>query len=243
MTIQDIHQAIKLELDKSTIASYDDFTIDEIDYFVNKSYTAVTNRKFTGHNVLEAGFEENLKRLSDLQELIKTEWISGSKASDGVKNQYLILIPDTLRVMYPLPSGIVRFNTNDGSVIRPTKIVNHIVINNFRATDNNSPWIPEPVITISDNTVNVFADPVEMLSYSDDLIDFQIMYLQRPERLQSYVTVSGQRVPNTYDDDTRIPVVSEQVQLEIIIQTVTYLLDNIESQRIQTYPEVNSTIE
>ena len=77
MTIQDLHIAFKVEVDKNAInigiSGSPSFLPEEIDHWL---YTALLNKistKFTGNNQLSTPFEGSVKRVSDLEGLVHTD--------------------------------------------------------------------------------------------------------------------------------------------------------------------------
>ena len=233
MTIQDLHIAVKMELDKNVISGYPSFTDEQIDYFINRAYLMLINQKFTGHNEIQAGFEGNKKRIADLNNLLIEVSLPGVNTSG---NEYLfhktasdILFGISQSIEWPSIEGITNKNVVE---------VDHDVSNKFIKTKINNPWIPEPVMVWEQDVIKIYVDPIEVEAYESADAVLKLTYLKRPERLQLYKYVSGNRVPNLSGDATQIPEISEHVHQEIVSLTVDLMLDNIESQRIQTHPQL-----
>lgn len=234
MTIQDLHMAVKIELDKNVISSYPDFTDEQIDYFINRAYLMLINQKFTGHNELQTGFEGNKKRIADLNNLI----ISSDLTDNTVIGNEFRFEPTASNMLYPVNQTITfNLSVSGGQEKRTVIDVNHEIINRFILTETNNPWIPEPAMAWEQGIARVFVDPIDLVRYTENA-ELHVRYIKRPTRLQSYIYVGGNRVPNLSGDDTQIPEVSEHVHFEIVSLTVDLMLDNIESQRIQTHPQL-----
>lgn len=231
MTIQDLHIAIKMELDKNVISGYPSFTEEQIDYFINRAYLMLINQKFTGHNELQAGFEGNTKRIADLNDLIVRLDLAGNIV-DG--NEYHFSTTSANDILYVV-SQLVEF----GDAIRKTVIdIDHSIINKFILSDVNNPWIPEPAITWERDKARVFVDPIDMDDYPSTAT-LRIEYIKLPVRLQFYLyDGSGNRTPNMSGTATQIPEIAEHVHQEIVSVAIDLMLDNIESQRIQTHPQI-----
>lgn len=235
MTIQDLHMAVKMELDKNVISSYPSFTEEQIDYFINRAYLMLINQKFTGHNELQSGFEGDKKRIADLNNLIISATIPGSLIDS---NEYQFSTDAYKEILYNV-SQTVMFQKKDTTIEWRTVIdIRHDMLDKFIHTTTNNPWIPQPVIVFEQDKIRMFVDPVSILDYTGDA-DMRIEYIKRPTRLQFYIyDTSGNRTPNLTGDDTQIPEIAEHVHSEIVSLTVDLMLDNIESQRIQTHPQL-----
>ena len=77
MKISDLHKAFKVLMDKNSEAvafgGCPAFLPEEIDLFLNQAYIEVICNKYTGNNTMQVGFEGAVKRIADLQKLIKTD--------------------------------------------------------------------------------------------------------------------------------------------------------------------------
>lgn len=243
MTIQDMHMAVKLELDKSTITGYPNFTEEEIDYFINKAYLAKINQKFAGKNEEDAPFEGSTKRLMDLKDLVVNTTLQGALNQSVVKNEYLFATMQVPQILFPIEDSMVAFHKKHGGTdTRVVTLIEHENVAPFKKTSQNNPWVPNPVMILEHNHIKLYADGEDVETYAPDYVQLHLAYVKRPQRLQYYVyDINGNRVLNTANDSTRIPEVP--FVDEIISLTVTFMLDNIESQRVQTQPAINQNIE
>lgn len=243
MTIQDIHQAIKLELDKSTVASYDDFLIEEVDYFVNKAYLDEVNSVFKHTRSLQLGFVQNIQNLVDIQGLVKKKEFTLTKSSGIITNEYQVAIKEDSGILYPMSEGVVSFPTLKGrDEVRPVILIDNLSVSKFKATHLNSPWIPTPVMSLVNNSFNLYVDTVDMLNYVMDIAKLELPCVTKPRRLSYYMGSGSNISVNTKNDDSRIPVVTESLQYAIIERATAYLLENIESRRTQTYHNQDNQI-
>lgn len=243
MTIQDLHIAIKMELDKGVLSSIPNFTDEQIDYFINSSYLMLINQKFTGNNKLQQAFEDSVKRMSDLKDLVVTVKISGNKSDGGIDNEYSFNISTYSDIMYPVQQ-VLYFDVITGiKDVRTSVTIKHEDSNKFKYTTNNNPWIPEPVLLYSKDTITAYVDPIDLPRYNDN-VELELTYVKQPARLQYWVyDTNGNKLPNLSGDATQIPEVAEHVHLEIVSLAVSMMLDNIESQRVQTQPQITQNRE
>ena len=191
-------------------------------------------RKFTGNNTLQTGFEGNIKRVFDLEKLIKTDYSLGdgddllpdaNKTLLFNSNSNTLTINDFSKNKERLLfiSAVLKFGNQSTTV----SIINHNDADRFLKTYNNNPWIPTPVAVVRDNKVVIFIDTESMTApYRVDLT-----YVKYPSVISS-------ATPET--DITEIP---EYMWNEVISLAVLLALDNIESQRINTNSELNKLAE
>ena len=77
MTRTELHIAFKTAIDKNApsvaFGGSPAFLPEEIDYWLNQGLYQEINTKFTGNNTLKTSFEGNVKRIHDLEGLIRTD--------------------------------------------------------------------------------------------------------------------------------------------------------------------------
>ena len=77
MIVSEIHKAFKVMMDKNAEAvafgGCPAFLPEEIDLFLNQAFIEIISNKFTGQNVLQTPFEGSVKRVADLEGLVKTD--------------------------------------------------------------------------------------------------------------------------------------------------------------------------
>lgn len=238
MKNKDILTGFDIELDKHAvnigITGCPAFLASEKEYWLNKAYNQLIMRKFTGNNTLQTGFEGNIKRVFDLEKLIKTDYSLGdgddllpdaNKTLLFNSNSNTLTINDFSKNKERLLfiSAVLKFGNQSTTV----SIISHNDADKFLKTYNNNPWIPTPVAVVRDNKVVIFIDTESMAApYRVDLT-----YVKYPSVISS-------ATPET--DITEIP---EYMWNEVISLAVLLALDNIESQRINTNSELNKLAE
>ena len=72
MTIQEMHVALKLELDKSDSLNNISFEPEEIDYWLNRAVRLFVKTRYTGSNYKRESFEQTQKRTDDIRTLVES---------------------------------------------------------------------------------------------------------------------------------------------------------------------------
>lgn len=220
MKTSEIHKIFKLTLDKNSeevsFGGYPAFLPEEIDVFLNQAYFEIISNKIND----EIGFEGSLKRLSDLQALVKTDKTIPVELAYNNVLEYQNFKDDSNDRLYLLQL-VLSFGE---SYTTYCNIVKHEVAKKYLKTYNNDPWIEIPVATVEDNDIKIYVDSHRMVGpYNID-----ITYIKQPEAIDS----------SKADQD--IVEVTEPVIFEIINRAVLIALDNIESQRIQSKGQLNT---
>lgn len=228
MTVPEAHIAFKIETDKNAVnigmSGCPSFLPEEIDYWLYTAYLIKIATKFTGNNNLQASFEGNIKRVADLEGLVKTDR-SITLLSESISNRLTmndfkssVTYGDEVqdKRMYFI-EGILHFGNNK---IANVRLISHEQARRFLETYNNKPWIEEPVAILEDNKLIVFIDRDLMVGpYTID-----ITYLAYPRK------INNQDITSTLDE------VPEYMQYEVIKLAADMAIENIESPRTQTHP-------
>ena len=92
MTIQEMHVALKLELDKSDSLNNISFEPEEIDYWLNRAIRLFVKTRYTGSNYKRESFEQTQKRIDDLRALVTMSTID-TVESFAIPNSYNAQLP------------------------------------------------------------------------------------------------------------------------------------------------------
>lgn len=223
MTRDQLHNAFKIELDKNatniSFGSYPAFLPEEIDYWLNQGMYQLVSNKFTGLNTLQESFEQSVKRVHDLERLIKTQTAITADKVDGTNK---CIVKDAFKDKMFYVDIVFNFDNNSSIV----DVVDHEIAKRFLKTYNNTPWIEIPVATIQDLDLIIYYDPISMNAnkYSVD-----ITYVKIPTKVEN-VTGNMDEFP-------------EYLQYEMVSRAVLLALENIESQRVQTKSQLNQISE
>lgn len=244
MKVSEIHKTFKVMMDKNAEAvafgGCPAFLPEEIDLFLNQAYVEVICNKYTGTNTLRVPFEGTVKRIQDLEGLVKTDKgiaidINGSntlvvdellnvgiynstdKKNTTSENNKMFFVS---AVLYWSKQNTDKKTPSAATVV----MIDHETSDRFLYTHNNSPWIPTPVATIADNKLTVFVDPT-MVEGNTFTID--ITYVKYPEKMD-------------ISTDSNITEVPDRVLYEVINRAVLIALENIESKRTETKINLNN---
>lgn len=227
MNIRDLHIAFKVELDKNAInigaSGSPSFLPEEIDYWLYSAYLSKIATKFTGNNPTGVPFEAGIKRVADLQGLVKTdkgltllsEANSNKLLFDNFKSSIVYGSQVQDKRMYFI-QGTLYFG---GGKSVPVSLISHEQSKKFAEAYNNRPWIPEPVATLENNRLTIFIDrDLFVAPFSLDLT-----YLAYPKRLNNDDITSG------------MDEIPEYMQYEVVKLAADMAIENIESPRSQTH--------
>lgn len=243
MTHNDIYTKFMIEYDKANVASsYPSLTEYEIATILDKAYNALIAQKFTGNNPRRSSFESDNKSISDLQPLIKTDVCTGSLDS---ANSFSANLPDEF--LYYISSYIEHTISEESKPmdeltvrIINVKLVDHNTANKFLVSPINLPWVKTPVCYIENNKITVIYDPM----MQDLETDVYVTYIKKPNTFvkenptgtNTYLTFAEKKdkdgkiiVPDAYKFECNDTVAEELISL-----AVTFALENVESQRLNT---------
>lgn len=236
MTHKDIYTKFMIEYDKANVASsYPSLTEYEIATILDKAYNALIAQKFTGNNPRRSSFESDNKSISDLQPLIKTDECTGSlddvnSFSANLPNEFLYYISSCIKHTISEESKPMDELTTR---IVNVKLVDHNTANKFLISPTNLPWVKTPVCYIEGDKITVIYDPM----MQDLETDISVTFIKKPntfvkEKLtegNTYFTWIGDTVPEAYKFECNDTVAEELISL-----AVTFALENVESQRLNT---------
>lgn len=234
MTRDKLHTAFKTEMDKhSQNVSYGGcpaFLDEEVDYWLDKGYYDTVITKFSGNNQTKIGFEGSVKRISDLEGLIKTD-----------ENINVTLQPDTNKVVLNdllnsnlnnkgrmfFVQAILKWQMNGVTKQAIVNLVSHEASKQFIQTYNNTPWIENPVGVIRDNKLIIYVDPISMKGF----FTLDITYVKHPKSISQM------------SENENLDEIPEQLQNDLINRAVQLALEDIESQRLSNKSQLNAMVD
>lgn len=239
ITRSDLHVAFKVVMDKNSqstaFGGAPAFLDAEIDYWLDQALFQLVSTKFTGHNTLEQPFEGSVKRVQDLEKLVKTDKGITARLED---NSNKIVITDLLQNQAQgegrmfFVNAVIHWNQSDNQDViqrKPSAVVSmidHQIANKFLETYNNKPWIDTPVATIEDNSLQIYVDTTTTRApYSVD-----ITYVKYPTKIENLGSEGLVEIP-------------EYMRYELINIAVQLALENIESRRTETKSQINNLAE
>lgn len=232
MTRSDLHTAFKIEMDKNAqgvaFGGCPAFLPEEIDYIFNRAFYDVVVSKFSGNNATEMQFESSVKRIADLETLVKTDEgipVSVTENTNKIVLENFLDKNENSNGRMFFVQATLHWTNGESSNSAIINLISHKDSKRFVETYNNKPWIDNPVAVMENNILSIFIDKYSMTG--DFTLD--ITYVKHPKKMEQY---------NANEQITEFP---EQVLGEIINKAVVIALENIESQRVQTKASLNLT--
>ena len=220
MTVQEMHLAVKLGLDKTSNFALPSLLPEEIDYWLNEGQLQVVKQKAFGNNFRQEDLNTGVKRIDDLTPLIK-ESVSFSSGTITQHSNYTNV--KTLARLQPSLSDYMFFISAtckySDNKVGETKLIPYTSINNLVVTEYNRPFLRNPYVYITNDYFNFIINPDSTLS------SVSFRYIKTPKQLVRTSPVGEQTT------ESELP---NQVHPEIVAATVNMLLENLESQRVQT---------
>lgn len=216
MTINQLHTAFKIELDKSGNMNYPAFLPEEINYWLDKALYQVISNKFTGNNILKQPFEKSVKRINDLERLVDTTTIPGIK-KDNVNK---IVFEDAFKDRLFYVNAVLSIDDK----ITNVDLIEHSNAKQFLQTYNNTPWIETPVAVIENKNLIVYIDPISMIG---EEYKIELTFVMEPAKFSD--------TPK----EEEYKYLKDSVLQEIVSRATALALENIESPRVQTKTQLN----
>jgi hypothetical protein len=216
MTIQEFHNNIDIELDKTLDFEYPYILPEQKDYWLNKAQSRIIKQRMYPKDPRLKGFEDTQKRIEDLRSLIKdseelTPTTSGTKYLITLPNDYLYLVRHRCKTI----DSICGLKTVKGVLAKQE---------NLDSMFDDPFWKP-----IADEPLYYFLG--NKLVYETEgnftLSKAMLTYIKIPTQMR----LGSQYSTVTTDIQCEL---TEQIHHEILDLTIAMLLENIESQRYQT---------
>ena len=219
MTRDQLHIAFKIAMDKNSqsvaFGGCPAFLPEEIDYWLNQGMYQEVSNKFTGLNTLKQPFEKSVKRVHDLEKLIRTESVIAEK--NGKYN--MCVVNDLFKDKMFYIDCTFKFGKKSANAI----LTEHAYASKFKSTYNNLPYVETPVATIENNDLIIYFDPISM---DADSYSIEITYVKNPTNVEN---INGKV-------ESEFP---EYMWNEIVNRAVSLALENIESQRTTSKSQFN----
>jgi hypothetical protein len=226
MTIENMHIAVKMGLDKTEGLSYPAFETEELDFWINEAIDRYVKTRYSGLNVKGESFEQSQKRTDDLRTLVEEARIvpSVSTNASDKPNLYLVDISDfPANYMFFLNDEVYIQHNNE-----VTGATTHLRTSTTPCTSDtysfmvNDPYSEHRLHLGTAKPLRMFtAKGVELITDSSYSIEYYYMkYLRNPATVV-YSTGADCDLP-------------DHTHREIVLLTVRILIENIESQRYNT---------
>lgn len=229
-----MHQAFKLELDKSNALEYPNFLPEEIDFWLNKAIKTFVKTRYSGWNVKKKGFEESQKRIDDLRTLVCEDQLvpvidtDNTSYLDDITAYRVDLTTTTNPYWFCLGEEVAIRYTDCNNVSRERRqFVIETTLNSY-AREIANPFSEYRLEGGRAKPLRLFiGNYVELITDGNYVpILYYINYLRRP------VDVS---ITTPTDCDLH-----EETHDEIVSLAVNMVLENIESTRFESQTLINN---
>jgi len=159
MTIQEMHIALKLELDKSDSLNNISFEPEEIDYWLNRAIRLFVKTRYSGSNYKRESFEQTQKRIDDLRSLVTLSTID-TVESFAISNSYnaqlpldyLFTVGEQAEIVYnPFPANFLH-RVESGNL----QIGSYYMVVDGNIEHNGIPYLEGSLFISENNAYNVY---------------------------------------------------------------------------------------
>lgn len=234
MTIENMHIAVKMGLDKTEGLSYPAFETEELDFWLNEAIDRYVKTRYSGLNVKGESFEQSQKRIDDLRTLVtETRLVPTTPGGTSDKpNLYLIPVAN-------FPANYMLFLNDEVSITFLNEVTGVSTTTRTSTTPCtsdtyshmvNDPYSEHRLHLGTAKPLRMFtAKGVELIPDGTYTIPYYYMKYLRTPATVVYATGTDCDLP-------------EHTHREIVLLTVKILIENIESQRYNTHTvEINQS--
>lgn len=242
MTGIEIGNKLEMELDKLTSFTCPSFISEEKNYFLNKAYASLIVKKFLGDTPNKQGFEANLRRSKELSSLSNNIVYKSPLGTFGTSNLMTLTsnLDGTELVIMPT---MVTVKVENEEVMRlPAEVINRSFIDKVLITDKNKYVYLDacPVVFSANKIAAVYFDAVIANKYSN--IIFTTLQNEKNCISMTATAICKKEIIDV-DSTGKYELLDEEFYNEVIATAATYMLDNIESPRVQTQSQLTSQLE
>ena len=228
MNISQMHQAFKLELDKSNALEYPAYLPEEIDFWLNKSIKTFVKTRYSGFNIKKQGFEESQKRIDDLRSLVKEDQLvpvidtNNTTYLDDITTYIVDLTTTTEPYWFNLGEEVaIQYLDCRGVSRQRRQFIIETTLNEY-AREIANPFSEYRLEGGKARPLRLFmGDKVELITDGNYVpILYYLTYLKKPLEVSYSLSIDSDLTEETHD--------------EIITLAVNLALENIESKRTNT---------
>jgi hypothetical protein len=221
MTAAEMHNAVKIKIDKIDSLNYPDLQSAEIDFFLNDSESRFKKQRAFGMNQQRTSFEENQKRTDDLRTIIENADITPDAIDPSQKpNSVLITLPTDYEYAINEEASINGLlcgnQTTIRSDVKPSQTDDY---NMMKRDPFNKPEVIDS--TYAELRRSVLNGKMEVYIPVDfTLTTYYLRYIRKT-----------QPISLSLSQDSELP---EHTHREIVDMAVNSILETIESPRYQS---------
>jgi len=226
MTIDQMHLAVKLGLDKTEGLAYAAFEVEEIDWWLNEAIDRFIKTRYSGTNVKRESFEQSQKRTDDLRTLVSECRIAGGSVQTGdtdKPNSYLIAVTD-------FPDDYLIFLNDEVSIIFDNEVTSVSTTlrtypvpctSDMYSASINDPYSEHRLHMSTARPLRMFTEKgVELITDANYTIPYYYMkYLRKPARVNLALTAAQTAATSDIEEDITY-LVSDN---DVVYNGVTYV--------------------
>lgn len=229
MDIARFHIELDVAVDKRDNSAVPELSPELKDYFLNEAQDRFVKQRYGKNNLYKAGFEEIQKRTEDLKSLVVTNNVNTTAVTyeDNTVRVDIDTLPAGQEYMFYLRCRALLTKDNCDDKLVGVKLVQQDDLNRVLADPFNRPRYGWPVAYFEDRDIFVLSDGTFTIP------SVRLTYLKRPAQMNL----------GTYGQPLVQCELSEYVHKEIVQLAADIILENIESNRIQTIKQQLASIE
>lgn len=241
MTIAEMHTYFKITLNKLDSLNYQELLPEEIDVLLNQEMFKLIEQRAYGTNPKRQSLEETQKRVDDLKNITASYQSSTfTNTTESKTNGSFVELPTDYRhaIQEECSISYTDCDGNTATKIVPVKPITHDRYNVVINSPFNGPY-DNLVLRLAHSKISTIGtnELFELLTDGTYTISvYYLRYLKTPNSMQYGSTYV---IPTT-DVDCEL---SEHLHREIVELAALTALENVESRRIATYPQIAKTTE
>jgi hypothetical protein len=197
MTIDQMHLAVKLGLDKTEGLVYAAFEVEEIDWWLNEAIDRFIKTRYSGTNIKRESFEQSQKRTDDLRTLVSEARIAGGSLQTGASdkpNSYLIPVASfpTDYMLFLNDEVSITFNNEVTAVSTTIRTYPIPCTSDLYSASVNDPYSEHRLHMSTARPLRMFTEKgIELITDANYTIPYYYMkYLRKPTRVNLALTAA-----------------------------------------------------
>ena len=227
MTIAEMHQAFKFQLDKLDSLNYPNFLPEEVDLLLNQAQERFVKQRYGKNNVYRSSFEETQKRTEDLKDITVNAVLTPAvNAPDNIDpNAVFVTLPTDHWFIVQERVMLNYFDchnvyTSEYAEVRP---IQHNEFSKVIKDPFKKPTLEKVLRLMEKGRVELIAPP------NTTIVTYRLRYIKEPNTMSITVPTNCE--------------LSEHTHQEIVDEAVRLALEGIEAKRSATFQPIINTQE
>ncbi len=227
MTIAEMHQLFKFQLDKLDSLNYPNFLPEEIDLLLNQAQDRFVKQRYGKNNVYRSSFEETQKRTEDLKDItVNANLIPAANASDNIDpNAVFVTLP--IDHWFIVQERVVLNYLDCHNVLKAefaeVRPIQHNEFSKVIKDPFKKPTLEKVLRLMEKGRVELIAPP------NTTITTYKLRYIKEPVAMSIVVPTNCE--------------LSDHTHQEIVDEAVRIALEGIEAKRNETFQPIINTQE